>query len=462
MTHRVPKMYSSNSMEFKNDSASAGDSEVKQAIRELGSAFEQFKATNEIALKEIKKGAEDVVTKDKLDRINSALDSLSEAKAAAEARADEIEKRLNRTQLETTSEDKASVEAEVKAFNDHRRSVERYARSSDLSSEEYVAYKSAFENVIRKGDMALLSDSERKAMSVGVDPDGGYLVPASVSARIVTKVYETSPVRPLVTVETITTDALEGLADLDEADSGGWVSEMGTRSATGTPQLGKWRIPVYEMYAKPYATQQLIDDASINVEAWLANKVSDKLTRVENAAFITGTGVGQPQGFCSYTTAATADSSRTWGQIEHVLSGANGDFVSTNPADKLFDLEAAFKPAYLANATIATRRTVVQKLRKIKDGNGQYLWQPGLVAGKPQTLIGYGISLLEDMPALATNSLSLAMGDFKAAYTIVDRQGFRVIRDNLTEKPYVLFYTTRRTGGGVVNFEAIKFLKFAA
>jgi HK97 family phage major capsid protein len=194
----------------------------------------------------------------------------------------------------------------------------------------------------------------------------------------------------------------------------------------------------------------------------LAGKQADKFARVEAAAFISGDGVGKPRGFTTYTTAATGDGSRTWGQLEHVKSGANGAFAASNPADVLFDLEGAFKSAYLANASWVTRRSVVTAVRKFKGSDNNYLWQPGLQAGKPASLIGYPITMAEDMPTLATGSLSMALGDFREGYQIVDRQGIRTLRDPYTNKPYVVFYSTKRVGGAVLNFEAIKFIQFAA
>jgi len=434
--------------------------EIKEVVADLATAFEVFKKTNDEALKEVKEGKEDVLTKEKVEKIDKALTALEDAKTSAEQRSDDIEKRLNRSELSGTvkSEDLAK---EVKTFNGHRIQSEKFKREADVTEDEYKAYTKAFGTVLRKGESSLATDEERKALSVGVDTDGGYVVPAAVSARTITRIFETSIIRPLVSTETINTDAIEGLRDTDEASSGGWVSETGTRANTDTPELAKWRVPVHEMFAQPIATQQLLDDSSRDMEAWLSMKVADKFTRVENAAFVTGNGVGQPRGFASYTTAATADATRTWGQLEHVATGAAGDFAASNPADILFDLEAAFKPGYLNNATFATRRSVVTKLRKIKTSEGIYLWQPSIALGVPQTLLGYPIALMEDMAELADGSLSLALGDFRQAYTIVDRQGLRVIRDNLTTKPYVKFYTTRRVGGAVLQFEALKFLKFS-
>jgi HK97 family phage major capsid protein len=281
-----------------------------------------------------------------------------------------------------------------------------------------------------------------------------------MAGRMIKRQYETSPIRLIASVQLIGTDALEGIADVNEATSGGAVAERDARAETATAQLGKWRIEVHEQYAEPRATQKLLDDANIDVEAWLADKTADIMTRTENTWFVTGNGSNKPRGFTAYTTAATADASRSWGTLEHVVSGASGDFGASDPADKLFDLIGAFKDHFLQNARWVTRREVITKLRKIKTGVGDYLWQPGLQTGQPQQVLGFPVTIAQDMPALAADSLSMAFGDFREGYQIVDRQGIRVLRDPYTAKPYVKFYTVKRVGGGVVNFEAIKFLKF--
>lgn len=441
------------------------DPELKALIDQLGRTFEEFKAAQDKQIAELKKGMADAVTEAKLQKINEDLDKLQSAKDELEqkqtARLDELEKKLNRPRGGGNDE---KLEAEVKAFNASLKSFAgMYSRPApaEVSAEAYAEYRKGFNAFVRGGDRAF-SDAERKAMSVGSDPDGGYLAPADLSGRIVTRVFETSPMRQVASVQTIGTDALEGPQDTDEAASGGWVGETQARTTTATPQVGMWRIPVYEMYAQPEATQKLLDDASIDVEAWLGNKVADKLTRVENAAFITGDGVNKPRGLFTYTTAATADDSRAWGTFEHIVTGANGDFAASNPADKLFDLIGAMKDAYLTNARWMTRREVITKIRKFKESTtGNYLWQPGLQQGQPQTILGFPVSIAQDIPALASGSLSMAFGDFREAYQIVDRQGFRVLRDPYTNKPFVRFYTTRRVGGGALQFEAVKFLKFS-
>lgn len=444
---------------------------VLELIEKLGKTFEDFKAAHDAEVKEIKtKGAVDAVTRDKIEKLNKSLDDLTAQKDAAEKaakasqdRMDALEKKLNRPGLPAA--DAAKLEAELKSFNatlkGHAASLSR-PMTADLGEAEMSAYKAAFSKFLRKGKDELDAD-ERKALAVGADPDGGFLVRPDITGRIVTRVFDTSPIRQIAGQQTISTDALEGIRDTDEAGSGGWVSETGTRSETTTPQIGAWRIPVHEIYAEPRATQKLIDDAAVDIEAWLAQKVADKLTRVENAAFVTGNGVGKPRGFASYATAATDDSTRAWGTFEHVATATNGDFASSNPADVLFTLIAAFKQPYLNNANWVTRRSVIAKIRKFKESTtNAYMWQPGLQQGQPAQLLGFPIVMAEDMPALATDSLSLALGDFREGYLIVDRQGFIVLRDPYTAKPYVKFYTRRRVGGDVVQFEAIKFIKFGS
>jgi HK97 family phage major capsid protein len=425
--------------------------EIKGLIEAQGKAFEEFKST----LDSMKQ--HDAVTDEKLSKIEGELDRAIEAKAAIEAsmaaerkEREELELRLSR-RGSTATDEKLALE-----IKEHANALGR----ADVSEDEFNAYKSGLATYLRKGEK-LVGVDEFKAMSVGGDPDGGYLVTPDVSGRIVMKVYETSPIRQIASSVSISTDSIEGIEDLDEAASG-WVGETSTRSDTATPQVGRYKIEAHELYAQPKITQKLLDDASVNVEAWLSGKVAEHIARTENAAFVAGDGVGKPKGLTDYTTAADSGSGVTWGTIGHVKSGKNGAFADANPIDKLFDLIGTVKEAYLSNARFLTRRSVITELRKIKDGEGRYYWQPSLLAGQPETFAAYPITRAEDMPALATGSVSLMFGNFSEAYLVVDRIGIRTLRDPYTDKPYVKFYTTKRVGGGVVNFEAIKAMKFSA
>ena len=268
--------------------------------------------------------------------------------------------------------------------------------------------------------------------------------------------------RAIASVMTITADAVEGMLDLGEP-AAGWVAEVEARAETATPQVGLWRIPVHELYAEPRVSQKLLDDASFDVESWLAQKVAEKFGRSENAAFVAGGGVGMPRGFTTYATAATADASRPWGTLQHVPTGTSGAFAASNPGDVLIGLTYALKAGFRAGARFVMARATAAEVRKLKDtSSGQYLWQPGLAAGSPASLLGYPVVEAEDMPAIGANSLSIAFGNFREGYAVVDRQGIRTLRDPYTAKPQVKFYTTKRVGGDVLDFDAIKLLKFGA
>lgn len=435
--------------------------EIKKVIDQQGEAFAEFKKANDalIAAKAEGKALGDLEAK--VATLAAALDKLTEQKAAI----DELLLKAARPGGLNGGDTKAAEAkaAELKGFNMALR-AEYQAKgkvfAGDLSEEAYTQYKSGFFKLISGVSMDSLTSDERKAMSAGSDPDGGYLLPNSTQGMMVTKLFEQSVMRQIADVQTITTEKIEGVVDDDEA-SAGWVSELGTRSATSTPTVNRYEIAAHEMYAEPKVSQKLIDDAAVNVEAWLAGKVADKFARVEGTAFWTGTGVGQPRGLTSYTTAATADGSRAWGQFEHVVSGANGAFHTTQ-FDPLQDLQGAMKDHFLPNAQWLMRREVRTAARKLKESTtNRYLWEPGMQVGAPERLNGYPVRVDQYMPALATGSLSLAFGDFRQAYTIVDRMGIRTLRDPFTAKPFVVFYSTKRTGGGAMNFEAVKFLKFS-
>ncbi len=434
--------------------------EIKKVIDQQGEAFEQFKKANDalIAAKAEGKAVGDLEAK--VAELAKSLDKLSEQKDAI----DQILLKANRPGGLGGDPKEAEAKAvELKSFNTALRAeFQSKGRGfGDLTEEVYTQYKSGFFKLMAGVTMDGLEPEERKAMSAGSDTDGGYMLPASTIGRIVTTIREQSIMRQLADVQTISTDKIEGLVDDDEADAG-WVSELGARNDTDTPEVRKYEIAAHEMYAQPKVSQKFIDDAAGNPEGWLAAKVSDKFGRVEGAGFWQGTGVNQARGLAAYPTAATADGSRAWGTFEHVKSGANGAFHTTQ-FDPLHDIQGALKDHFLVNAQWVMRREVRTAARKLKESTtNRYLWEPGMQVGSPERLNGYPVRVDQYMPALATDSLSLAFGDFRQAYTIVDRMGIRTLRDPYTAKPYIRFYSTKRTGGGAMNFEAIKFLKFSA
>jgi HK97 family phage major capsid protein len=317
-------------------------------------------------------------------------------------------------------------------------------KPEEVNVDEYKAYQAAFAMSLRR-EINQLSLDEQKAMMVGSDPDGGSLVPTQTSARIITKVYETSPLDELAYHENVSTDALEIAVDTDEAGAG-WVGETEARPETSTPQVGVQRIPVHEIYAKPKATQQLLEDAGIDIEAWLAGKVGEKFARMRALAFISGNGIKKPRGILTYP----AGSAGVRGTILQVASG-NATALTD---DGLVTMTFSIKDKYLANANWLMKRGTVGAVMLFKDLNGQYMWRPGLEAGKPSMLLGYSIRRADDMPSVGAGALPVAFGDFRAGYTVVDRLGIRTLRDPYSSKPFVEFYTRQRVGGDVVDFEA--------
>lgn len=322
-------------------------------------------------------------------------------------------------------------------------------------AEAYAAYAEAFGPYMRSRSDAAMPAAVQAAMQTGSDPDGGYLVPVTYSNRVITRVFETSNLRALATVETIGGKELEIPRDEGEFGYGGWVGETTAPSETDTAKLGVSKIFAHEMFAEPRVTQNMLEDAGMDIEAWVANKVGDKLGRVEATAFFSGTGVNQPRGLLTYGAWSnpSTDGHLENGKIEQIASGG----ATSVTADGVYNLVFSLKDYYLPNARFLTKRLTVRDLMKLKDGQGNYLWQMGdIKSGVPSTILGHAVERAEDMPLVAAGSLSIAFGDFRAAYTIVDRLGITLLRDNLTAKPYVKFYNRRRVGGDVVNFEAVK------
>lgn len=393
---------------------------VAAELSKINNAWEHLKSEHEAKERELKsRGASDPLRDDTLARIHDFMDNTKERMA-----------RIETAQLRPDVGMKASA----------------------YTSPETMEYKKAFVNYLRKGMDASLEALQTKSLSRGVDADGGYLVTNEMSVGIAKIIRESSPMRSLARVETISTDTLDVIEDTGDA-AANWTTETGAVSETSSPQIGKHSVATYEMYAQPKATQKLLDDAAIDVEAWVAEKVANKFARMEATAFISGSGSGQPKGILSYAAGTS------WGQVEQINSGTAG--VVT--ADSLIALYYSLKESYARGASFLMNRSVVQAVRLLKESTtNQYLWQPGLAAGAPDTLLGVPVHQAADMPVAAANALAVAVGDFSQAYLVVDRIGLRILRDPFTDKPFVKFYTTRRVGGEVINFEALKLLKLAA
>ncbi|TWD47003.1 HK97 family phage major capsid protein [Agrobacterium vitis] len=393
------------------------------AFDEFMEAFSEFKQANDQRLGEIEqKLTADVITRDKVERINKAMD------------------------------EQARVIDQL-ALKKLRPSLGRGGAISLETSER----KAAFDAYIRRGDEAALRDLEAKAMATS--SDGGYLVPDEIDGEIGRRLASISPIRGLATVRQVSGAVLKkpfapaGMAS-------GWVADTAARPQTDTPQLTELSFPTMELYAMPAATQSLLDDAAVDVEAWIAGEVDIAFAEQEGTAFVLGDGTNKPKGFLAYNT--VADNAWAWGSLGYKATGAAGAFASAGPSDVLLDTVYALKAGHRQNGTFVMNRKTQGEIRKFKDADGNYLWLPPAGPGLQASLMGFPIAEAEDMPDIATNAFSIAFGDFKAGYLVVDRTGVRVLRDPYSAKPYVLFYTTKRVGGGVQNFEAIKLIKFAA
>ncbi len=440
--------------------------EVKSALDDSNRLFQnEFKEVRDkIKSLEEKGAAVDPLLKESMDKINAALDKHSELNDAFIA----MQAKHNRQNLTVVTGD--AEEKRAVALRDFNRTLKSHAVANgrqvpgDMEQKAYDEYAQTFENYLRRGDRNF-TDVERRALSVGTDPQGGYVVTPDLTGRMVERMFETSPMRQYASVQAISTDTLEGVSDLDEA-SFGWVSELGTRSDSNTPNVpAPWRIPVHEAYSKPKASQKLLEDANIDVVAWLGKKVGDKIGRGFNTAFVTGTGIGRPRGFASYTTAATADASRAWGTFEHVGTGSNGSFgTDPNGVQKLLTMIHKLKDGYTVRAAFYMNRTTLGGVRQLTDASsaGKFVFIPSFIAGQPDTLLGYPVRKLQDMDDYTTTAaLAVAFGDMQETYQIVDRLGITVLVDPYTDKPYVVFYTRARVGGDVLNFDSMKFLKFS-
>ncbi len=328
------------------------------------------------------------------------------------------------------------------------------------AAETEVPHRKAFRAYLRTGDDEGLRglELEGKALSTSVAADGGYLVDPETAASIQSVLSSTASLRAVANVVNVEATSYDVL--IDHTDVGaGWASETAAVTETATPQIDRITIPLHELSALPKASQRLLDDSAFDIEGWLAKRIADKFARAEAAAFISGDGVDKPRGFLDHPT--VADAGWTWTNIGYIATGVDGDFDSTKPSDAIVDLVYALGAEYRANATFIMNSKTAGAVRKMKDADGRFLWSDGLAAGEPARLMGYPVLIAEDMPDIGPAATAIAFGDFAAGYTIAERPDLRILRDPFSAKPHVLFYATKRVGGDVSDFAAIKLLKFS-
>lgn len=393
-------------------------SSADKILAELQKTFSQFQETHAEQVKGINAKFDDVVTKEKLDKVNAQVGDL-------QAALDKAVQQVAALELGGAGPDKDRVK-----------------------DREYTA---AFKAHIRKGDV-------QASLNKGVDAEGGYLAPREWDRTITDKLVILTAMRGLATVQTIGGNGFNKLFNL-RGTASGWVGETAARPETAGPTFGSMAFQTGELYANPAATQAMLDDAEIDLESWLAGEVDTEFAYQEGLAFISGTGAnGRPNGILTYITGGANAAANPLGAITTVNSG----HATSLTADGLVNLVHALPSAFLGNARFAMNKGTLNVARLLKDGDGNFLWQPSYQIGQPQTLLGYAVSDIPAMPALAASSKSVLFGDFARTYLIIDRIGTRVLRDPFTNKPFVMFYTTKRVGGGAQNTESMKALNTSA
>lgn len=393
---------------------------AKAVAEELGRKFDEFKTTNDKRVEAIE--AEKGKLAEQVDTLNGKLSELDKLKSG--------------------------LEKEIAAL----KRPGGPGIKADVSE-----HKAAFMQFVRKGREDGLPELEAKALQTTVDADGGYAVPEELDRSILELLRDESPMRQVCNHITVSTPDYKKLVNLGGAGSG-WVGEADARPATGTPTLAQIVAHMGEIYANPQATQTSLDDIFFNAEAWLQSEVAIEFAKQENLAFLSGNGVNKPKGLLAYDLSTDSDKTRDFGKLQKLVSGAAGSFTG----DNLITLIYALKRGYRSNASWMMSGLTVSKARLLKDSQGNYLWQPGLQAGQPSSLMGYGIVENEDMPDPAADANAILFGDFRRAYTVVDRIGTRVLRDPYTNKPNVGFYTTKRVGGMATDTQAVKVLTLSA
>ncbi len=319
------------------------------------------------------------------------------------------------------------------------------------------AGRSAFiDGYVRRG-----RDVELKSFAGNVLADGGYAIPREIDAMIDATLKSASPIRAVANVVRVGSAGYRKLVTQNGIASG-WASEVAARPTTATPVFNEIVPSFGDLYANPAATQAMLDDAQFDVEAWLSSEIASEFAKAEGTAFVNGDGTNKPKGFLTYATAATSDATRPFGTLQYVASGAATGLAAIAPQDKLIELVHTLRAPYRQGAVWIMNASTLATIRKFKTSDGAFIWQPGLVSGQADSLLGYPVIESEDMPDIAANALSIAFGNFKAGYLIAERSETSILRDPFTNKPYVNFYATKRVGGAVSNSEAIKVMKIAA
>jgi HK97 family phage major capsid protein len=389
----------------------ADASDPKAMLQALQTAFEDFKAANDEKLK----AKADIVIDEKVERINTTISDLQKAVDDANAK----------------------IAAAVMGAG----------TGAEIKDKEYTE---SFRAHFRSGAI-------QASLNKGADAEGGYLAPVEWDRTITDKLVQVSAMRQIASVQQISGAGFKKLFNARGMGSG-WVGETAARPETTTPTLGSLTYTTGELYANPAATQQMLDDSAVNLEEWIANEVELEFSYQEGIAFVSGNGTNKPNGLLTYATGAANAAAHPWGAVPTTTVAG----TTAITADELISLTYALPQEYTGEARFVMNRTTSAAVRLLKDGNGNYLWQPTFTAGQPATIAGYPVTEMPAMPNVAAGAIPVAFGDFRRGYLVIDRVGLRVLRDPYTNKPFVHFYTTKRVGGGLLNPEVLRFAKMAA
>lgn len=355
----------------------------------------------------------------------------------------------------------AAVEALRGDVDDVKTRLDRVSRAASRPLIEgsgaapSLEVKSFVQGYLRSG-----RETELKSLSGAALADGGYAVPREIDALISARLRNISPIRAIAQVVQTGSAGYRKLVTTSGTASG-WVSETALRPETATPAFAEIAPPSGELYANPAASQAMLDDAAFDIQTWLADEIAMEFARAEGAAFVSGSGTNQPRGFLNAATSTAGDATRTFGTLQHLVSG-NATGFDTSPELKLIDLVHSLKAGHRQGASWVMNSKTLAQVRKLKAADGSFLWQPGLMEGQPNRLLGYPVVEAEDMPDVGAGVCPIAFGNFRAGYLIAERSATSILRDPFTNKPFVHFYATKRIGGQVLDSDAIKLLRIQA
>lgn len=420
-----------------------------KVVSDLNKRFDEFKDTHSQEIAEIRKnGVADPLTVEKLEKLDRAVSDLATTQ-------DQIAAKMNRPQTGGSGvEDSEAAVNHKSAFNAWVRDPGNNELKSALQAAEREAVA-------------------QKAVTVATAASGGYALPEEISRSINEKLLDVSPMRRVARVVQASTTDYKELVDV-LGDGYGWVGEGDTRSETDTPSLAEVAPSFGTIYAYPKASEESLNDLFFNVQEWLIRRSVNSFAKGEGIAFISGNGTKKPTGFLNGTPEDTDDDgvspARAFGTLQYKPTGnasGFGSFSNTSPehypSDVFIDTVYSLKAGYRGNASWMMNKATLGTVRKFRDADGAYIWQPGLTAGQPSQILGFNVVEAEDMPDIGANAFPVAFGDFMEGYLICDLVGLRMtIDDSITTPGQTKYYLRKRVGGKLLNDDAIKVIKIAA